>query len=164
MWPPSRPEWLPLLSAAEVVLTTRPTIQLDTLREAVLAALPWNFPAHRLSLMSEAEASVHFAFHQMEKENMSPEFPPGTTCLVLDAGRSEVDMTLLRCASRTGMQLILQTIIDTRSISAGRYLHTVEYISSYMLIRHSALVAKEFAHILQYELAHSEFRCASFAA
>ncbi|KZV81136.1 hypothetical protein EXIGLDRAFT_391668 [Exidia glandulosa HHB12029] len=87
------------------------------LRDAVLSAdiLPDDYGDQRLSFVSEAEASVHFALEDM---GFGAQLSVGEIFTVLDAGGSTVDTAMYRCTA-VYPQLRLQEVTSSECCEAG---------------------------------------------
>ncbi|EJD39203.1 hypothetical protein AURDEDRAFT_91639 [Auricularia subglabra TFB-10046 SS5] len=112
--------------------------QQNFIRDAVIAAgvLPANFAPERLSFVSEAEASVHFALEHM---NVGHLLRLGAHFIVLDAGGSTVDTTIYRCEA-VAPKLRLVEVTSSECVQAG-----------------SVFVDKAFENMVRAQLAGSKF-------
>lgn len=91
--------------------------QQTTLRQVVVDAgvLPRGHDAKRLSFVSEAEASVHFA---IQYGNIGTWLCKGASFAVLDAGGSTTDTTMYRCVS-AAPRLRLEEVTSSECVQAG---------------------------------------------
>lgn len=112
--------WQRLRSDYEIVLAIPngwDTVQQGFLKDVVVLAgvLPDGFDTPRLSFVSEAEASVHYALDHTDGDRW---LTTGTHFAVLDAGGSTVDTTLYKC---TALQpkLKLEEVTSSDCVQAG---------------------------------------------